>query len=154
LRWATTALLIAINVTPVRSWASAAFWTLFAVMWLSFKWFFWPRMSEYLPVAFVTHNPIALLLGAYVVGLFADRFGVDRLHLSVAPLLVGLWFPLAAWEVSRKIRAPEDETTYRTYSRVLGWRAAAILPALFVIGSAGLLLDVARSADLGVGFSV
>jgi hypothetical protein len=35
------------------------------VMWLSFHWFFWPRMSGHLLLAFVTHNPISLLLGGY-----------------------------------------------------------------------------------------
>lgn len=154
LRWVVTALLVAINLQTGFSWASLAFWVTFVVAWCSFRWFFWPRMSEYLLVAFVTHNPISLLLQAYVVGLFADTFGVDRLNLFVLPLLGGLWFPIAAWELSRKIRVPEDETSYRTYSRVLGWKVAAILPAVFVIGSASLLLVVSKAAGLGLVFSL
>src|SRR5207249_3666208 len=62
--------------------------------------------------------------------------------------------PLAAWEVSRKIRAPENETSYQTYSRVLGWRSAALLPALFASGSAVSLLFVARAARLGILFPI
>jgi 4-hydroxybenzoate polyprenyltransferase len=154
LRWVVTALLVAINLRTGFSWASLGFWVTFVVAWCSFQWFFWPRMSEYLLVAFVTHNPISLLLQAYVVGLFADTFGADRLNLFVLPLLGGLWFPIAAWELSRKIRVPEDETSYRTYSRVLGWKVAAILPAVFVIGSAGLLLVVSNAAGLGLVFSL
>ena len=152
LRWLVTAALIAINLAPGLTWASLAFWVLFAVGWLSFRWFFWPAMSQHLLVAFVTHNPISLLLSAYVVALFVDAFGTDRLGTSVVPLLLGLWFPIAAWETSRKVRAPEDETTYRTYSLVLGWKTAAILPAIFAVGSTALLLLVARSADLGALF--
>jgi hypothetical protein len=40
-------------------------------------------------------------------------------------VIVGLWLPFAAWELSRKIRVPEDETSYRTYSKVLGWKVAS-----------------------------
>ncbi len=154
LRWVVTALLVAVNLRAGFSWATLAFVILFVAGWFSFRWFFWPRMSEYLLVAFITHNPISLLLQAYIVGLFADTFGADRLHASVVPLLGGLWLPIAAWELSRKIRVPEDETSYRTYSRVLGWKVASILPAVFVAGSAVLLLLVSRAARLGVVFPV
>ena len=154
LRWLVTAALVALNLRLEFSWAAVGFWVLFVVGWCSFRWFFWPRMSEYLLVAFVTHNPISLLLQLYIVGLFADTFGADRLNASVIPLLGGLWLPIAAWELSRKIRVPEDETAYRTYSRVLGWKVAALLPAVFVLGSAVCLLFVSRAAGLGVVFPV
>jgi 4-hydroxybenzoate polyprenyltransferase len=154
LRWLVTASLVVINLRTGFAWASIAFWIVLGVTWLSFKWFFWPRMSERLLVALVTHNPISLLLSGYIVGLFADTFGAEHLHASVFPLLVGLWLPIAAWETSRKIRAPEDETTYRTYSRELGWKIAPFLPAACVAVSAGLLLLVSRIAGLGVVFSI
>jgi 4-hydroxybenzoate polyprenyltransferase len=152
LRWMVTAALVAVNLQPRLTWATAAFWLTFGVMWCSFNWFFWPPMSRHLLVAFVTHNPISLLLGAYVVALFADAFGPERLSASVAFLLVGLWLPVAVWETARKIRAPEDETTYQTYSRLLGWRVAALLPATFAIASAVLLVLVGRAAGLGPAF--
>jgi 4-hydroxybenzoate polyprenyltransferase len=154
LRWAVTAALIVLNVWPGMTWATPAFGILFGVGWLSFHWFFWPRVSRHLLLAFVTHNPIALLLGAYVVALFADTFGSERVDGRAALLLVGLWLPMAAWETSRKIRAPEDETTYQTYSRVLGWKTAALLPAVFTLGSAGALAIVGIQAGLGVAFPV
>lgn len=154
LRWLVTFALIAINLRLHFEWASVGFWIVFLVAWCSFKWFFWPRMSEYLLVAFVTHNPISLLLAGYIVGLFVDTFGVDRVHGLTAPLVAGLWFPIAAWELSRKIRVPEEETSYRTYSKVLGWKLASVLPAVFVAGSAGLLLFVSREAGLGIVFPV
>jgi hypothetical protein len=49
---------------------------------------------------------------------------------------------------------PEDETSYRTYSKVLGWKLASVLPAVFVAGSAGFLLFVSRAANLGIVFAV
>jgi 4-hydroxybenzoate polyprenyltransferase len=154
LRWVVTAALIALNVWPATTWASLSFWILFGVAWLSFNWFFWPQVSGHLLLAFVTHNPIALLLGAYVVALFADTFGADLVDGRAALLLVGLWLPMAAWETSRKIRAPEDETSYQTYSRVLGWKTAALLPAVFTIGSASALGIVGLMAGLSTAFPV
>jgi 4-hydroxybenzoate polyprenyltransferase len=154
LRWLVTLALVALNLWPVRSWAAPAFWILFAVMWLSFNWFFWPAMSKHLLVAFATHNPISLLLDGYVVALFADEFGVSAVGGSAAWLLVGLWLPMAGWETSRKIRAPEDETDYQTYSRALGWKVAGLLPAVFVVLSATLLSVVAVEARLGAPFQL
>jgi hypothetical protein len=72
----------------------------------------------------------------------------------VAWLVAGLWLPIAAWETSRKVRAPGDETSYQTYSRALGWRVAGLLPAVFVVGSAMLLTVVANQARLGVPFKL
>jgi 4-hydroxybenzoate polyprenyltransferase len=149
LRWVVTLALIALNLQPWPAWSSLAFWILFGVTWLSFHWFFWSKVSRNLLLAFVTHNPISLLLGAYVVALFADEFGLSRVSTSAIPLLLGLWMPLAAWETSRKIRVPEDETTYQTYSRLLGWRVAAALPAAFVTAAAVCLLWVGKAAGLG-----
>jgi hypothetical protein len=152
LRWMVTAALIALNLEPRLSWTTVAFWVAFGAMWCSFNWFFWPKVAQRLLLAFVTHNPLSLLLGAYVVALFADRFGPDRLGGPIALLLIGLWLPIATWETSRKIRAPGDETSYQTYSRVLGWRIAAFLPAAFAIASALALAAVARAAGLGLAF--
>jgi hypothetical protein len=154
LRWLVTAALVVINVRTGFAWASIGFWVVLAVTWLSFNWFFWPPMSERLLVALVTHNPISLLLDLYIVGLFVDTFGADHLDASSSLLLVGLWLPIAAWETSRKIRAPEDETSYRTYSRELGWKVAPFLPAACVAGSATLLVVVSRMAGLGVVFPI
>jgi hypothetical protein len=151
LRWTVTAALIALNIWPVTPWATLAFWTLFGVGWLSFRWFFWPPMSRRLLIAFITHNPIALFLDAYIVALFADTFAFERVDGDLLILLLGLWLPMAAWETSRKIRVPQDETAYQTYSLLLGWKTASLLPAFFVIASAIALAYVAAGAGLGSG---
>jgi FtsH-binding integral membrane protein len=46
---------------------------------------------------------------------------------------VVFWAPLGAWETSRKIRAPGDETDYQTYSQVFGWKQAPFVPIGFII---------------------
>jgi len=55
---------------------------------------------------------------------------------------------VAAWETARKIRIPEDETDYGTYSKLLGWRLAALLPAGFVAAAVACLVPIAIAARL------
>jgi 4-hydroxybenzoate polyprenyltransferase len=154
LRWIVTGALVALNLRFDVTWASIAFWLLFGVMWLSFNWFFWPKMSKSILLAFVTHNPISLLLGGYIAALFVDRFGAVTSTAAAVALVVGMWLPFAVWETSRKIRTPEDETAYQTYSRALGFRNAALMPALFASLSAACLAGVAIAADTGLVFPV
>jgi 4-hydroxybenzoate polyprenyltransferase len=59
-----------------------------------------------------------------------------------------MWTAAATWETSRKIRHPAGETDYVTYSKLLGPRVAAVLPAFFVFVSAGSLILVARIMGL------
>ena len=63
LRWVTTGLLVAVNA-PLGPTVWVAGAALFAFMWLSFKWFFWPAISENILLAFVTHNPVSILISA------------------------------------------------------------------------------------------
>src|SRR5262249_33677368 len=125
----------------------------YASIWLSFHWFFWPRIKQSLPLAFLTHNPITAVCSLYVVALSLRSLGEHALHEIGAPalgaLVVGLWFPIAAWETSRKVRLPEDETEYTTYSKVLGWKTAALVPAGFVAVSASCVAFAALRAGAG-----
>lgn len=139
LRWLITAALVLLNLPLGFPLPFAAFAVLFALMWLSFKWFFWPAMSRNILLAFLTHNPIALALGAYIAALAVVEFDLHPPFDQTAQLLLGLWMPAAAWETSRKIRMPCDETEYQTYSKVLGPRVAALLPAIFVAVSVAVL---------------
>jgi 4-hydroxybenzoate polyprenyltransferase len=119
------------------------------LVWLSSRWFFCAPISRSLLLAFVTHNPLSLAFSAVVVASFAGEFGPDALGPLTAPLLVGVWAPVAAWETSRKVRTPAEETAYQTYSKVLGLNVAALVPGMFVVVSAICLTAVARGAGLG-----
>ena len=132
LRRVTTAALIIINL-PLGEWPLIGFAVLFLVTWLSFKWFFYPAISEHLLLAFLTHNPISLIFGGYIVAVYAGDYGVDSISAWALALIVVFWAPLAAWETSRKIRASEDETAYQTYSKVFGWKLAPFVPIAFII---------------------
>jgi len=132
LRWVVTALLVVINV-PMGGWSVIGFAVLFAVTWLSFKWYFWPAISGNLLLAFITHNPITLFFGGYIVAVYAGDYGIQSIDAWVLVLLLAFWAPLGAWETSRKIRAPEDETDYQTYSKVFGWKLAPFVPIAFIV---------------------
>ena len=155
LRWAVTALLVVLNVVVLIGLpASAALATgvafalLFVVTWLSYRWFFWPAIAKNLLLAFATHNPMTILLVAYVLVLTA----ADIEAVSYSPWWWGLaivtWWPVAAWEVSRKVRIPGDETDYDTYSRRLGWKVAAVIPMLLCVAIAAVLFPLAAAMQL------
>lgn len=152
LRWWVTVILFALNLALGWPLPLLVFLLLFALGWLSFKWFFWPAISGNLLLALVTHNPILLVLGIYVAALYSAEFGIETLGPWTLALLVGLWVPFAAWETSRKIRIPQDETAYQTYSMLLGWRNAVLLPLGFTLFSVACLVPVALAAKLGSGF--
>jgi hypothetical protein len=147
LRWVVTAVLVALNLPFARSAQGIAFAGVFALAWLSFRWFFWPTISRHLLLAFITHNPLGLALGAYAISVAIADFGLAPPSGALA-LLVAFWLPLAAWETSRKIRVPADETDYETYSKTLG-RSAPLFPAGFVATSAGLLVWLGQVLGLG-----
>jgi 4-hydroxybenzoate polyprenyltransferase len=148
-RWVVAGL-FALNLPLGWPLPLAAFLGVFTIFWLSSRWFFCPAISRSLLLAFATHNPLSLATGAYVLAIHVADFGTARLHPGpVALLLIGLWMPLAAWETSRKIRLPEQETDYETYSKVLGWKWAALLPAFFVGLAVAALLTFARQIGLG-----
>ncbi|MDP7035474.1 MAG: UbiA family prenyltransferase [Planctomycetota bacterium] len=153
LRWGVTGVVIALNLPLGFPLPLAAFLLVFGLYWCSFHWFFYPPISKNLILAFITHNPLALVAGGYVLSIHLADFGAAGLEpLPVIYLLVGLWMPVAAWETSRKIRLPEDETDYETYSKVLGWKVAAVIPAIFVALSVAALALTSSQTGLGPYF--
>ncbi len=143
LRWGVSVFLIALQVPLGWPWPGVVFIVTFSLMWLSFRWFFWPAVSKNLLLAFVTHNPLTLVIGAWAMALYVRAFD-QRPDGWAALVLLLEWTPVAAWETARKVRAPADETDYQTYSKVLGHRVAAFVPCLFAClgGAAAVLLSL------------
>lgn len=149
LRTGLILMLLALNLALGFRYAVPGFLAVLGVVWLSSRWFFWRAISRHLLLAFATHNPIPLVLLGYVAAVYAQEFGTAKLGNQTIPLLVGLWLPWTAWETSRKIRIPGDETSYQTYSKILGWRIAPFVPAASVMASLALLAPILRAARLG-----
>lgn len=120
----------------------------FAGAWLSARWFFWPAMADHLVIAFATHNPLGLLAVAFAAAAGSAAAGASPWAPATFALILGLYLPVAAWEIARKVRTPAEETRYPTWSSVLGWRAATAIPAGLAVASAGLLALAARRAAL------
>jgi 4-hydroxybenzoate polyprenyltransferase len=116
--------------------AGAAFWTgLFVLGYagLMFKRFFAEGLlRKSLIVTLVTHNPIVPWMLAQCFLIFAAEHGLAIFQLRwnlIVPFIVMLWSPLLAWELARKIRSPDEETDYVTYSRLFGRVGAVVLTA-------------------------
>lgn len=104
---------------------------LWAIMTLGFtflmlKWFFIEKiMRNSLPLAFITHHPIVLFNFVYLL------LACMQMNSSVGWEMVWYILPICLiftnWEIVRKIRAPEQETGYTTYSKIMGPRPAILL---------------------------
>jgi 4-hydroxybenzoate polyprenyltransferase len=141
--------LVLLNLTHGLTLPLYVFAGVLTLLWLSSRWFFCPPISRHLLLAFITHNPLAMTMSVYVVAVFLQDRGLGTPPPGTAYVVLGFWMVTAAWEIARKIRHPAQETDYQTYSKVLGWRLAAVLPVLFGGGGVACLVVVARMAGLG-----
>jgi len=90
---------------------------------LMLKWFFIENlMRKSLPLAFLSHHPIVLFNFAYL--LIACSEVDPRVDLSKVLYILPICFMFTNWEITRKIRSPEQETAYTTYSKIWGPRFA------------------------------
>jgi hypothetical protein len=113
-----------------------AFWTALGVLGyalLMFRWFFAPALLRpRLLLTLATHTPVipVLLIHLAVLAASARGRGPGDLDLGALVLLVLMyWAPVFAWEIARKIRSPQEENDYVTYSRLLGPAGAVLLAA-------------------------
>jgi 4-hydroxybenzoate polyprenyltransferase len=93
-----------------------------------YRFFFIPGiLRRYLLLNLVTHNPIIPLMFLQQTALLSASSGLKWSQLdwqATLLLIAAFWGMLMAWEIARKIRAPEEENEYVTYSQVLGLRGA------------------------------
>lgn len=103
---------------------------------LMLKWFFIEGiMRKSLPLAFISHHPIVLFNFIYLLIACMQMNSIVNWEKAFYILPICLIF--TNWEVVRKIRAPEQETSYTTYSKIFGPRVAIsialILQLVFVL---------------------
>lgn len=88
-------------------------------------WFFQKhKIQSSLPKALVTHNPVQMIMNIYIISFTVIKYGITAIDLTNILAAFTLYFPALIWEVSRKIRAPKDETEYVTYSKLFGYKKA------------------------------
>ena len=87
------------------------------------KWFFKKKkIQPSLPLALITHNPVQAFINLYIIAFTIQKYNLPAFSLTNIMALWTLYFPALIWEVSRKIRAPKDETEYTTYSKLFGYK--------------------------------
>ncbi len=88
-------------------------------------WFFQKhKIAKSLPLALVTHNPVQMIMNIYIISFTVIKYDIRAFDLTNLMAAFTLYFPALIWEVSRKIRAPKDETEYVTYSKLFGYKKA------------------------------
>lgn len=97
-------------------------------------WFFQKhKISKSLPLALVTHNPVQMVLNLYIISFCCIKYDLQPFTFTTFLVLMTLYFPALIWEVSRKIRAPKDETEYTTYSKLFGYKKATLFVLILTL---------------------
>lgn len=90
-------------------------------------WFFHKKkIQKSLPLALVTHNPVQMIMNIYIISFTCIKYGLDFFTWTNFLAAWTLYFPALIWEISRKIRAPKDETEYVTYSKLFGYKKSTV----------------------------
>jgi 4-hydroxybenzoate polyprenyltransferase len=98
------------------------------------QWFFQKsKIQPCLPLALVTHNPVQMILNLYTISFTVIKYNIKPVTLITFLTLWTLYFPALIWEISRKIKAPEDENDYTTYSKLFGYKRSTRFVAILTI---------------------
>lgn len=107
---------------------------LYVYGFLMSKWFFQrSKIQPSLPLALVTHNPVQMIINIYTISFTCIKYSLNPISMTTFLVLFTLYFPALIWEVSRKIRAPKDETDYTTYSKLFGHRKSTIFVLILTL---------------------
>lgn len=139
LAWSLIVLMTAINLVLGKGLVGYAILLAYGLLMLKF--FFLPDLHRgSLLLTLATHNPVAIFVHLYVLAVFMQDHHVAPTDVRPGALLgiLMFWGLIFAWETGRKIRSPEEEDDYVTYSRIFGTRMAPLLPMAGLTVSFGL----------------
>jgi 4-hydroxybenzoate polyprenyltransferase len=106
-------------------------------------WFFArSKIQKNLFLAVLTHNPVDFIINVYIISFTCIKYDLPILTFDNVLIAFTLYWPALIWEISRKTRAPEDETEYTTYSKLYGYKKVV----WFIL--AVITCDVLTSAKL------
>jgi 4-hydroxybenzoate polyprenyltransferase len=107
-------------------------------------WFFArTKIQKNLPLALITHNPIQLVLNAYMISFACAKYNLSLFTFDTLIIAFTLYWPGLLWEIARKTRAPRDETAYTTYSKLFGVKKVVLFLLIvmaFDVLTSGLLM--------------
>ncbi|MEW6710801.1 MAG: UbiA family prenyltransferase [Candidatus Riflebacteria bacterium] len=94
----------------------------------TFKYFFYPEyIAGSLLYSFLTHNPLTLMTAIYIISIPGNSFKLPIWRFEPLLLATWFWFFGIIWEFTRKIKAPEKETEYVTYSMLFGLKNSVFI---------------------------
>jgi dolichol kinase/4-hydroxybenzoate polyprenyltransferase len=100
---------------------------------LMFRYFFVPHLlRDNLLPNLATHNPVVALVVLYTATVVTSSHGLALIDVggtNLVLLIAFFWPATFAWEIARKIRSPEEENEYVTYSQIFGPRGAVFVAA-------------------------
>ncbi len=123
-------------------------WSIYTLAFtgLMLKWFFIESiMRKSLPLAFITHHPIVLFNFIYL--LIACMQMNSKVTWDKAIYILPVCLIFTNWEIVRKIRAPQQETSYTTYSKILGPRPAILIALVLQFIFAGTVYNIFEMLD-------
>ena len=118
-------------------------------------WFFArAKIQKNLFLALVTHNPVDLIINVYIISFTCIKYDLPIFTFNNLLIAFTLYWPTLIWEISRKTRAPGDETEYVTYSKLYGYKKITWIILLIitvdVITSAKLMYELWRPGIFAV----
>ena len=115
-------------------------------------WFFQKKkIQKSLPLALITHNPVQMIMNIYIISFTCIKYHLQPWSLTTFLVAWTLYFPALIWEIARKIRAPQDETEYVTYSKLFGYKKATkFIGILTIVDIITNLLLVYRLSILSI----
>lgn len=147
-------LVVSITVILNLAFMPNKFWFIFLYVYgtlMSFWFFKRELIQNSLPLALVTHNPVMMILNWYTISFVCDKYSLELFQPTTILLALTLYFPSLIWEVSRKIRAPKEETEYVTYSKLFGYKkVTTIVMVLTVLDVLTNIILLYKISMLGV----
>lgn len=149
LGWTLVAVMTALNLFLGKG--LAGYLILMAFGFLMLKFFFLPDLHRgSLLLTLATHNPVAFFTHLYVFTVFMQDHRIEVTDVRPGAIfgILMFWGLIFAWETGRKIRSPEEEDDYVTYSRVFGTRRAPLVPMAALTASFGIAFWFAETLGL------
>lgn len=127
-------LMAAINVGRGFPTDVALIWLLMLALWTK-AYYFPEAMEQSFALTISTGGHPMLILGnLYFYAAFTTSGQISSLPIvPVIAVCVSLSAPIMAWEIARKTRAAEQETSFPSYSKRWGVRNAALIPPVYYL---------------------
>lgn len=117
------ALTVILNIVFMNNFGFFLFLYIYGTL-MSLWFFSKKKIQKSLPLALVTHNPVQMIMNIYIISFTCIKYNLSAFTLTNFLAAWTLYFPALIWEISRKIKAPEEETEYVTYSKLFGYKKA------------------------------